>query len=208
MTNKIHLVYLHGFDNSSQSVKASVIRDYCKQYHANINVHCPDLNMEPKKVIEQISQIVITLKKESPVMIIGSSLGGFFANILSNKLDIPVFLLNPCLYPEETLINLFGDLNLNAPDNNVFYHTKGGWDVTYGDMRWTTMNKITSTIYPEKIAVLLTTGDEVLNYKIALHFYNTQKVKNIFIQQGGDHQISNFQEHLPTLIKWIESMIY
>ena len=50
----------------------------------------------PESVIEKLLDIAT---EEKPDIIVGTSLGGFFASVLAARTGLPVMLVNPCLMP-------------------------------------------------------------------------------------------------------------
>ena len=50
--------------------------------------------------------------------------------------------------------------------------------------------------------ILLETGDEILNYKHAVQFYDKA---SIIIEEGGDHRFVSYSKHLPTIYNFLFS---
>ena len=67
----MNIIYLHGFNSSSSSIKGLSLQ-YCSEL--DINVHLPDLNRSPEQVVAQVSELIESLQE---VALVGSSLGGF-----------------------------------------------------------------------------------------------------------------------------------
>lgn len=95
-------------------------------YHALKKLGCeiisPALDYDadaPEKILGRLQYMV---KECQPDIIIGTSLGGFFAAVLSVRMKLPVVLVNPCLMafwhlpklgytgPVQPFIRLFGEL--------------------------------------------------------------------------------------------------
>lgn len=95
------ILYLHGFNSSGDSDKMNLLR---KQ--TNIEIQSPTLPVSPKETIQYIRNIIIENKKK--VMLIGTSLGGFYSLYFSKLMDIPSILINPSLSPFETLKSKIG----------------------------------------------------------------------------------------------------
>ena len=53
-------------------------------------------NTDPNEVLKSLELIV---RYKGVKLIIGSSLGGFFAAVLASRVKLPVILINPCLMP-------------------------------------------------------------------------------------------------------------
>jgi len=78
----MHLFYLHGFASSAKSTKAMWLAERLRSL--DLPLHCPDFN-EPEfktittsRMIGQVDNAIARLS-EGPVVLIGSSLGGFVA---------------------------------------------------------------------------------------------------------------------------------
>lgn len=78
----MHVLYLHGFASSSQSSKARFFADRFSAH--GIPLHCPDLNqpdfgtLTTTRMIEQAEAVLRSLSP-GPVVLMGSSLGGYVA---------------------------------------------------------------------------------------------------------------------------------
>lgn len=67
-----------------------------------------------------------------PRWLSGSSLGGYFASLVSNETGCPAVLLNPSAKPHVSLQRFVNDTVIDSiacDDNNdtVIYHATGGW---------------------------------------------------------------------------------
>lgn len=89
------LVYIHGFRSSPLSEKSRAF----KRIFTDITLATYD-TLHPEVGSRQLDTIVGKLK--SPVLV-GSSLGGFWAFQLAKKYALSCLLLNPCMTPEATL---------------------------------------------------------------------------------------------------------
>ena len=87
------VMYVHGFGSSGQSGTVSRIRDVLPQ----VKVIAPDLPVIPQKAMDLLRQ---TCDSEKPDLIIGTSMGGMFAEMLYGYDRI---LVNPALRMGETM---------------------------------------------------------------------------------------------------------
>jgi pimeloyl-ACP methyl ester carboxylesterase len=80
--NGMTVLYLHGFASSPQSSKATFLRDRFAE--RGVPVHTPDLNLPDfstltvSRMLEQVGERIDSLAP-GPLVVIGSSLGGFVA---------------------------------------------------------------------------------------------------------------------------------
>lgn len=82
-----HILYLHGLESKQGGDKVSYLSS--KHY-----VLAPALNYYSQGMEEVLLRL---FESEKPDLIIGSSMGGYTANLLSVKFNIPAILLNPAL---------------------------------------------------------------------------------------------------------------
>ena len=77
-----HIFYLHGFASSARSAKAVFLAERLRPH--GLGLHCPDFNepdfesMTVTRMLDQVDQALAALPP-GPVVLIGSSLGGFVA---------------------------------------------------------------------------------------------------------------------------------
>ena len=75
------------------------------EYHPYVECLVPQLSFSPAKAIEQITRLIETV--DHPV-IIGSSLGGFYANFFVEQYGFKAVLVNPAIYPDRLLKGYLG----------------------------------------------------------------------------------------------------
>ena len=211
----MNIIYIHGLDSDANSTKGILLECYCQQHHSDINVYRPDLNSAPEQVFEQLVRLVTELSREGKTVLIGSSLGGYFSTLVSNHTGCPALLLNPSTQPHVTLQRFANELLLNSdedeseyevPENQILHTTAGGWDITSADLQWFADHQLVSISYPNKIAVLLKEGDELLNAELSKDFYQT-KGAMVTVQAGGDHRFTDFGEQLPMVIDMLQRLL-
>ena len=187
------LLYLHGFRSSPESKKASFLRDFCQK--KNIDFICPPLDLSPKTAISQVNKVVQTFgtKERGPFVVIGSSLGGFYATWLmqtwSGADTCIAIVINPAVRPVRDLQSQVVELKpwQVAVSANKPFSTK------YHDELAEIENELAKNIkYPDNILLVAAKGDEVLNWEEMVQFYkNCQH----YIVEGSDHGMSDFATH-------------
>lgn len=88
MTKKI--LYVHGFSSSGSSGTVMMLRQ--QLYEKNVSVIAPDLPVLPAEAIDLLRHIV---EFEQPDLIIGTSMGGFYTELLKGT---PRILVNPSFH--------------------------------------------------------------------------------------------------------------
>ena len=131
----MHVFYLHGFASSAQSSKAEFFRRQLTEH--GIVLHAPDFN-EPDfstltitRMIEQVRHALQELPA-GPVVLIGSSLGGFVAVQVAERfpgLVDRLVLLAPALDVNGERLQKLGDRSVDAWRRtnrlDVFHHAFG-----------------------------------------------------------------------------------
>ena len=82
MPVKPYVLYLHGFLSSPQSLKAQQTLAYCLELGLGERIAIPQLSDGPARTIAQLKALVEELSPENLVLM-GSSLGGYYATYLS-----------------------------------------------------------------------------------------------------------------------------
>ena len=90
------LLYLHGLASSKDSNTAKIISDY----FIDDEVLAIDIESNPR---EAIIQIFNTIQEFNPNIIVGTSLGGFYASLFGGPIKV---LINPALKPDEEIIKV------------------------------------------------------------------------------------------------------
>lgn len=87
------ILNIHGYKGSAQNSAYSALENL------GCDVISPEIDYDvltPKKTLEMLHRQIIDNEVD---IIVGTSLGGFYAAVLSAQLNLPVFLVNPCLMP-------------------------------------------------------------------------------------------------------------
>ena len=88
-------VYLHGFNSSPHSLKAQETRDWLARHAPSARFHCPRLSPHPAQALAAAHDLVAALPADT--LLIGSSLGGFYAAWLADTLKRKAVLINPAV---------------------------------------------------------------------------------------------------------------
>lgn len=208
----MNLIYIHGLDSDANSTKGVLLERYYKKHDPNITVHRPDLNQAPQVVFETLVDMVTTFERDTQTktVLIGSSLGGYFATQVSNHTGCSALLLNPSTQPHKTLQRFAKDGGLGASEGaaveqQVIYTTSGGWDMTHADVQWFADHKLTGVVTPNNVVVFIKEGDELLDVKVAAEFYEHHGAR-VILQAGGDHRFSDFEVQLPQIAEVIATL--
>lgn len=191
------IIYLHGLDSSPDAAKATITHTHAKEH--GITVIRPDLNCPPDEVVSKVAELI---KNHPNAVLIGSSLGGYFATLISDMTGTPAILLNPSIRPDLSFRRFLQD-NFDGhtlSDDGVIYTTTGGWQIRYGDLAWFDAHRL-QVKNPSKISVLLKLGDELLD-AAATHTFYQERGAFVLAQDGGDHVMSDYDEQVAMVLDW------
>jgi len=182
----IKILYLHGFASSADSTKAKVIESFVKTNTSSTKILIPDLNNNIKNAYQQIEEII---KTESPSAIIGSSLGGFFGTYFAEKYNLLCVNINPAIPPIDMSEYLGENQNYSTGEKFVIDQDQLNW---LGVMN----KKIKSLKKHKNFMTLIQSGDEVLDYKLAIGYFSGSQIDVTF---GGNHSFEDFESHIPKI---------
>lgn len=186
------IIYLHGFRSSAISIKAELLRHYLEDRHRSDEFWCEDLPISPQKAIDRVSTVIENCPYRP--LIIGSSLGGYYATYLAEQFDLNAVLINPACRAAELLLPWVG------PHQNLY--TGETFSLTQEHIQELRLLSVTPLKKPERFWVLLETEDEVLDYREAVETY---KGARITIREGGNHGLESFPEFIPEIVELASS---
>jgi predicted esterase YcpF (UPF0227 family) len=176
------IIYIHGFASCGKGNKS----DSLKKYFKNREVFAPNLPISPKETIKFLEKFI----KEDTILV-GSSLGGFYASYLAEKYNLKAILINPSTDAHKRGKKFIGK-HTRYCDNSEFKITKK-------DIK--ELNDLYIKTPKSKYLVLLQTEDEVINYKKALKKYKNQKV---IVEYGGNHRFENINDYFSMIENFIK----
>ncbi len=195
------IIYLHGLDSDPNATKAVITAHHAAA--CGIEVIRPNLNCPPDDVVAKLFNLLHTYPD---AVLIGSSLGGYFATLMSDLTGAPAILLNPSIRPDMSfrrfLKDNFADQTLS--DETIIYTTTGGWQIKFGDLAWFDSHRL-QVKHPNKIKVLLKLGDELLDAFATLQFYDSRGAY-VLAQDGGDHVMSDYENQVEKVLGWADEL--
>jgi uncharacterized protein len=183
------VVYLHGFNSSPSSLKARLVHDFCAAL--NIRADIPTLSYDPVLAMNTAHSCV-TAASGLPALLIGSSLGGYYATALAERYGLKAALVNPAVSPCDNLRAEFLGKQRNMYTGEEYEFTLAHVDA----LRKFDVKTISD---PRRYLLLVQTGDEVLDYRLAVQRYaGCQQI----VQQGGNHSFEKFADMLPAILQF------
>lgn len=192
---KTLLVYLHGFRSSPRSSKAVMTREAISALSSKDHTYewyCPQLLASPKQSVDMVTSYIDQSDADS-VIIMGSSLGGFYTNYLAEKYQCKGIVLNPAVFAARELEPHIG--MMTAYDSDEPFDFKAEY---IGELRALQVEKICE---PQKYFLIAAKGDELLDWKEMVAFYSGAKQ---LVLEGSDHGIADYANHLPTVLDFIK----
>ncbi len=184
-----HLLYLHGFRSSPASAKARQTLQRLQQLQrageAPVQWMCPQLPPSPRDAIELALRLV---REAAPqrLVLVGSSLGGFYATWLAERLDCRAALLNPAVDPARDLRASIGELgSWHDPALRFEFtteHVRQLRDYELGPLR-------APVAHPERYLVVVARDDEVLDAREMLARYAGATLR---IADSGGHALEDY----------------
>ncbi len=190
-----HILYIHGFLSSPQSAKAQQMQAFVRG-RPDLRLTVPALPTDPAAALAILEQCVAA-SPEIPVLI-GSSLGGFYANILAARHGLRAVLVNPAVHPHQLLSAYVGEQR-NSLTGVAGQHTGVASQVKPEHFRLLELLEVAPP-HPEKLWVLLETGDETLDYRQAEQFYAACRLD---VTRGGSHAYEGFADKLPAIVEFL-----
>ncbi|PCJ35063.1 MAG: esterase YqiA [Cellvibrionales bacterium] len=184
------LVYIHGFNSSPDSDKARKTRAWLASKRPGIDFICPFLSPFPAVAMAQLEALIAELS--GTLYFAGSSMGGFYATFLAAKYHSRAVLINPAVRPWLGRDYLLGD--------QANYHTGEAHRIEQEHLDELQSFDVDPVTEPANLLVLLQTGDEVLDYRLAEEKYADCQ---LVIEPGGDHGFVGFENHLPAIVQFL-----
>jgi predicted esterase YcpF (UPF0227 family) len=175
------LIYFHGKRKSIESDHVSQTALLIQQHFPEVTMVHPVYDTDRCDVaISQLDQVVHeALMSSERVVLVGSSLGGFFAKHYGEKNDLDYLLINPCLDP------WFRLAKYETADLESFkdYRHKMIWDYSQNSV-----NNKNSRKY-----VVLGKQDDIIPYTEFVDAF-VENCYTIFINKDMAHRVSDIKE--------------
>lgn len=188
-----HLLYLHGFRSSPQSAKARQVAAWMRAHRPDVLWCCPQLPPSPREALTLLTALTEAWPKNG-MAVIGSSLGGFYATVLAERLGCPAALLNPAVHPARDLARYLGEQrNFHNPAESFFFREE-----FIAQLQAMTPATITR---PARYFAVIAQGDEVLDWREMHARYAGATIR---LLAGSDHALSDFDADLPHLLHFLQ----
>ena len=158
------VLYLHGLESNQGGPKVDFLANEFIVHAPKIDYTDPDLNIK----------MFFTMQDFQPDLIIGSSMGGYVADILAEKYGKPAILFNPALH--------------NRSFDSAIEYPIEGEQAELQERKVVVLGKNDEVIPPYLTKIML---ENNFNYKIVIEEMGHQTPLNIFIDT-----INNYKNEL------------
>jgi len=186
------LLYIHGFNSSERSHKATVLMNEASKRGLSNAVISPRLSWQPAQAIKQL-ETIIEAQQHQGITLIGSSLGGFYAAYLAEKYRLNTILVNPAVQAPTLLKEYLG------PQTNPY--TQDEYELTEHHMLELEQLVITQPT-AELYWLMIQEGDEVLDYKEALKAF--PKTARLTHEEKGEHSFTEFERFSSEILRFAQ----
>jgi predicted esterase YcpF (UPF0227 family) len=176
------LIYLHGFRSSPRSIKAQMFARRMAQAGRATDFVCPAL---PDSPAAAIAMILDSIRPTPRDVVVGSSLGGFYARYVAEQCDPRTVLLNPSVRPAESLARHLG--------RGTRFHSDEPFEFVAEHLNELRAFEVPRVSRPERCLLIAATGDELLDWRDMVAAWEGART---LVIEGSDHALSDFDLHI------------
>ncbi|HEK1769941.1 TPA: esterase [Pseudomonas putida] len=180
------ILYIHGFNSSPLSSKARQLAAVMQQLGLSAQLRVPELHHHPRQALTQLEACIAEL---GTPLLVGSSLGGYYATHLAERHGLKALLVNPAVTPHKHF-----DGYLGTQRN---HYSGEAWELTHDHVQALAELEVPPPQDASRYQVWLQTADETLDYRHAERYYRACALR---IEAGGDHSFQGFAQRLPSLL--------
>ncbi len=180
------LIYLHGFRSSPQSFKAQMLGQKMAQAGRAHDFVCPALPASPAAAIRLV---LSTIRPSARDVVVGSSLGGYYARYIGECSGARTVLLNPSVRPAESLAHHLG--------RGTLFHNDEPFEFLASYLEELRQFEVLRVSRPERCLLIAATGDELLDWRDMVAAWEGAQMRVI---EGSDHALSDFAQHIDPVL--------
>ncbi|PHS16410.1 MAG: hypothetical protein COA86_12315 [Kangiella sp.] len=194
------IIYLHGFRSTGNSGKTQTLRTMFPNHKV---IGCDYAPHSPLVAEQQLRELIAKeIESESKsreghesVIVIGTSLGGFWARWMAKEFGVKALIINPSLHPDSTLPT--GEFEIYDESHSLI-------KVTSDDLESFKQYKVASgDARALKCEVWVAINDELLDADAIVE--ELEDIHNLKTFESGGHRFSQFGEMKPQIGRFIIS---
>ena len=170
-----------------------MLGDYLRNVATGVDYIVPEMHHRPARAVADAAAACDSVPV-ADLTLVGSSLGGFYATVLAERMGCRAALLNPAVRPHSHFHKHLG------PQKNMY--TGEEFTLTQQHVDELKAMQPAAITRPGRYWLFVETADEVLDYREAVDFY-ADALQTVV--RGGDHTLVSFPEHVPELVEWAKS---
>ncbi len=192
----VTLCYIHGFLSGSTAAKAKTLAAYIQEHGDSLGdfkFAAPDFPDTPQEAYAALRAFCRELQAAEPerlIVLVGSSMGGFFSSLLGAEFNCKMVLLNPCTHPQDYFHYLVGPQ----------FNEMTGTHFELKSEMITFLRELDTAIVvrPELTRVYLGSCDQTLDWRKSMLRYNACDIQFV---PGEDHAFThNFAALIPSIM--------
>ncbi|HEX5686650.1 MAG TPA: YqiA/YcfP family alpha/beta fold hydrolase [Ideonella sp.] len=187
-----HILYLHGFRSSPLSTKAQMVGRWLAEHRPEIHFWCPQLPPSPREAMQRVFEGIAGWP-HGTMAVMGSSLGGFYAGVVAERIGCPAVVLNPAVDPARDLAHHIGaQTTWQKPEEHFYFRAE-----YVDELRAMTPPALTR---PERYAAVIAKGDELLDWR---EMTTRHAGAHTLLLEDSDHALSDFDQQLPFVLRFL-----
>lgn len=183
------IIYIHGFNSAGYGNKINKLKDA----FGDENVIALTLPYNPEKAMKLLEFLTESIKEKDNLILVGTSLGGFYGLYLGAKYKVPSVLINPSTDPYNSLKKQVG--------KQKNYKTDEEYEFSYKDLESLKKYYLSEREIEEAkpyIYVYLDEEDELLDSRKTKEFFEKFGIY-VKMYPNGDHRFQHMDELIEDL---------
>lgn len=149
---------------------------------------CPALPASPRESIDNVLALVNGIAPEK-LALIGSSLGGYYATVLAERIGCRAALLNPAVAP-------YNDLRAHLGAQPVYF-SAATIELRVEHLEELRAMDVAAITRPERYFLVAATGDAIIDYRTMVARYAGARQR---VVEGSDHELSDFARYMDEVL--------
>ena len=183
------IMYIHGFNSAGYGNKINILRDA----FGDENVIALTLPYNPERAIRLLEFLTEAVKEKDDLILVGTSLGGFYGLYLGAKYKTPSVLINPATDPYNSLKDEVGKQKNYKTGEEYIFSEKDLESLKKYYLSDEEIEEAKPYIY-----VYLDEGDELLDSKETKEYFDRYGIY-VKMYPNGDHRFQHMKELIEDL---------